>query len=93
MTNEEAIIRIRDHTAIHRMDEPQAILIAEALDMAISALEKQIPKKGNMISNRGTTYWSCPNCTSLIADSVTGVKYLHNCGICGQRICWGGEQK
>ena len=39
MTNEEAIERINEHIAIHRYNEPQAIRIAEALQMAVEALE------------------------------------------------------
>ena len=42
MTNEEAIARIREHKIIHKMNEPRAIYISEALDMAIKALEQQI---------------------------------------------------
>lgn len=39
MTREEAIARIRDHKIVHKMNEPRAIYISEALDMAIKALE------------------------------------------------------
>lgn len=39
MTREEAIARIRDHKIVHKMDEPRAIYISEALDMAIKALD------------------------------------------------------
>lgn len=41
MTNEEAIARIKEHKIIHKMNEPRAIYISEALDMAIKALEQQ----------------------------------------------------
>lgn len=41
MTREEAIARIKDHMVIHKMDEPRAIFISEALDMAIEALEQK----------------------------------------------------
>ena len=41
MTNEEAIARIREHKIIHKMNEPRAIYISEALDLAIKALEQQ----------------------------------------------------
>lgn len=49
MTNKEAITRIREHKIIHKMDEPRAIYISEALDMAIKALENQ--KIGHWIEN------------------------------------------
>lgn len=48
-------------------------------DTAISALEKQIPKKVN-ISLKGTTGWNtkchCPNCHSMVSHG----KYCSNCG-------------
>ena len=40
MTNKEAVARIKDHKAVHKMDEPRAIYISEALDIAIEALEE-----------------------------------------------------
>ena len=39
MTREEAIARIKDHMVIHKLNEPRAIRISEALNMAIKALE------------------------------------------------------
>ena len=48
-------------------------------DTAISALEKQIPKKVN-ISLKGTTDWNtkchCPNCHNMVSHG----KYCSNCG-------------
>ena len=41
MTREEAISRIKNHMIIHKMNEPRAILIDEALAMAIKALEQE----------------------------------------------------
>lgn len=41
MTREEAIARIRNHKIAHKMNEPRAIFISEALDMAIDALEHE----------------------------------------------------
>ena len=41
MTNKEAITRIKDHKIVHKMDEPRAIYISKALDMAIKALEQE----------------------------------------------------
>ena len=71
MTNEEAIIDIRENI--------QPIIGGKSLDIAISALEKQIPKKVN-ISLKGTTDWNtkchCPNCHSMVSHG----KYCYNCG-------------
>ena len=51
----------------------------EIWETAISALEKQIPKKVN-ISLKGTTDWNtkchCPNCHSMVSHG----KYCSNCG-------------
>ena len=44
MTNEEAIDRIREHMAIHKLNEPRAVKITEALNMAIEALKAEQPK-------------------------------------------------
>ena len=41
MTREEAISRIKNHMIIHKMNEPRAILIDEALAMAIKELEQE----------------------------------------------------
>ena len=41
MTNKEAVWRIKDHMIVHHLSEPRAILITEALEMAIKALEKE----------------------------------------------------
>lgn len=41
MTKEEVIARIKNHMIIHKMNEPRAIYISEALDMAIKAIEQE----------------------------------------------------
>ena len=41
MTKEEAIARIKNHKIAHKMNEPRAIYISEALDMAVEALERE----------------------------------------------------
>ncbi len=41
MTREEVIARIENHKIVHKMNEPRAIYISEALDMAIKALERE----------------------------------------------------
>lgn len=76
MTNEEAIIDIRESI--------QPIVGGKSLDIAISAIKKQIPKKVN-ISLKGTTDWNtkchCPNCHSMVSHG----KYCSNCG---QALDW-----
>ena len=41
VTREEAIDRIREHMVIHKLNEPRAVKITEALNMAIEALKEQ----------------------------------------------------
>lgn len=41
MTKNEAIARIVDHMIVHEMNEPRAIHISEALNMAIKALKQK----------------------------------------------------
>ena len=58
MTREEAIARLKNHKIAHKMNEPRAIYISEALDMAIKALgqepkwiltSKRLPNKGQWV--------------------------------------------
>ena len=87
MTNEEAIIDIRENI--------QPIIGGKSLDIAVSALEKQIPKKptphivkpveapikiGNGRWQKGTTVYKCPNCKEWVSKT-----YKH-CPDCGQAL-------
>lgn len=67
MTNEEAIIDIRENI--------QPIVGGKSLDIAISALEKQIPKK--LIKTRSEIV--CPTCKTLVGSSPY-------CRYCGQAL-------
>lgn len=83
MTNKEAVARIKDHKAIHKMNEPRAIYISEALDMAIEALENQ--KTGHWIADVDkwcdvvTTVngYKCSECGKFNTDKDN---YCPNCG-------------
>lgn len=69
----------------------------QANNIAISALEKQIPKKvithtvqenckiGARIIQAGTQIDKCPICESFIS------KINKHCGTCGQALDWGNE--
>ena len=92
MTNEEAIKRIIQHMNIHKMNEPRAIMISMALQMAIYSLEKQIAKKPLMryenmglgISpNESFKVFGCPCCKEEIDEERTNF-----CPNCGQKIDW-----
>lgn len=57
-----------------------------AYDMAIKALEKQIPKKPYDVDTERKTF-DCPECLSkLYADE--DVRDCGYCCICGQKIFW-----
>lgn len=90
MTKEEAIKRIKDHIQVHKIGDYPHIYLREALDMAIEALEKQIPKRPPIWENKGP--WSpvpnddwgyeCPCCGNEDIDYPE-----HHCE-CGQALCW-----
>ena len=90
MEVKEAIRRIRDHKQIHFANEPRAILITEALNTAVEALEKQVPKTPIIWENK--CYYSptpnddwgyeCPCCGNQEIDYPE-----HHC-TCGQALDW-----
>lgn len=51
-----------------------------AKQIAVEALEKQIPKKPIIDEEK---FAICPSCKADVTDIY--------CGVCGQRIDWGGE--
>ena len=83
MTNEEAIIDIRENI--------QPIIGGKSLDIAISALEKQIPKKptyeeiGNVY---GAIKRTCAKCGDVCLISEDAKPFEHYCRYCGQKIDW-----
>lgn len=88
MTANEAIRRIREHNEIHSRKERNAMLITEALNMAVEALEKQIPKKALKTLDE---YYICPKCKNIQLDTffIVGSSYCHSCG---QKIDWSEEE-
>lgn len=90
MTAKEAIQRLRLVAPLFDGQNRQAI------DKAIEALEKQIPKKpdyegdgyddsGNLIYD---TYY-CPNCYGFYEIDYDRYNFCPNCG---QRLDWGDEE-
>ena len=94
MTNEEAIKMLKqwNEDLLPYEDEKEGI---ECHNIAISALEKQIPKKpiphivnaekiktSNGYCGKGTTIYYCPNCKDFISRMYT---YCHKCG---QKLLW-----
>lgn len=99
MTKQEAIRRIKNHNEIHSRKEPfYAKLISEALDMAVEALEKQIPKhiEEQTEDDRKFIDYVCPNCKTTLQQRMKGAtqttiyKYEH-CIFCGQALDWSDD--
>ena len=84
MKPEKAIKSIQEHNRIHfEKEKGKCPIITEALRMAISALEKQIPKKP--IEKPTKCFFAvlrCPNCNTLIA------RHQKYCNDFGQALDW-----
>lgn len=80
MTNEEAIEVIK-HDCIYRDKRG-----SEALEVAISALKKQIPKPPTKTKNSTLL---CPNCDEYVGyvDAEVDIRADY-CNFCGQAIDW-----
>ena len=73
--------------------------IKEAVECAVNALEKQIPKKiiENTETDREFIDYVCPNCKTTLqqknkqAKRITIYKYKH-CIDCGQLLDWGDSE-
>ena len=78
MTKEEAIARIKDHKIVHKMNEPRAILISEALDMAIKALEQET-KTGHWIDTGSGQM--CSSCGEIQHGYDSFRRFCASCGI------------
>lgn len=100
MDARDAIARIKDHNRVHQQKEHGAFYITEALNMAVDALEKQVPKKPKRIDKNKTFdgNWTkvCPTCGKVLVERVTTKDssiphyywYSLHCE-CGQRLDWG----
>lgn len=83
MTNEEAIIDICENI--------QPIIGGKSLDIAISAIEKQISKKPLNVEKH---YYECPCCKQDLGVSDDDIFVYENptpmyCPKCGQALDWG----
>ena len=96
MTNKEAIEQLRERLAItdYRQQIPEYY---EAIELAVEALEKQIPKKptktkiATLNKSPEAISWEqihcCPRCESNLAPQY---KY---CPQCGLKIEWSDENE
>ncbi len=94
MKAQEAIKRIEEHNRIHQKKERFAIKITEALELAVQALKKQVPKKlyyeGDGYDENGQLIYDiakCPVCEREFEYEINDwdCKY---CADCGQRLDW-----
>ena len=96
MTESEAIREVRFNMSKIGLSDKAAKRVVEARNLAIKALEKQIPKKPtpidyekyiDVIDNarllRGA-YW-CPNCKRVVKSGSF-------CNDCGQKLDWSDEE-
>lgn len=100
MNNQEAIARLQvaihvkrekikfNKTFFQKQDNTQLEEDIEVYDIAISALEKQIPKKVEIWNGQA----SCPNCKKLYGN-IKDIKRLQCwdfdcCKYCGQKLNW-----
>ena len=83
MTRQEAIARIKRHKVVHKLYEPRAAYISEALDMAIEALQQE-PKRGKWeyreIANSSILGYWCNQC------HIGTSKAYEFCPHCGARM-------
>ena len=69
----------------------------DAIDVAIQALEKQIPKKPIMkryFKDMEEEYLCCPTCREILTDRIPADNktfYFH-CMNCGQKFDWSDEE-
>lgn len=82
MTNQEAINVMEKYT-----DECVSRVVCRAHIIAISALEKQVPKKPAKVNHTGIRYtdtYRCPSC----GGNFTGTGIANYCYHCGQALDW-----
>ena len=70
---------------------------AEAIDVAINALEKQIPKKPIMMpyyEDIEEEYLCCPTCGEILTDRIPmdNKDFYFHCLNCGQKLDWSDEE-
>ena len=92
MTYKDAIFELND---MYDFDEPTES--NDAIDMAITALEKQIPKKPEEYEDK---YYACPVCGNVLLHKwekyptklMSKNNGLPYCLSCGQAIDWSEEE-
>ena len=88
MKPKEAIDTLKALCAAVEWDFP--LDYAAAIDAAIEALEKQVPKKP---TGDHYAHMRCPSCNHKIPSGMGSSSRRRDnwCNYCGQKICWEGE--
>ena len=93
MTESEAIKNLKDILNECTESEEAVCYVTDvdvpSLEIAINALEKQIPKKPIEIDTYGE-YYKCPICNKYAVDNF-GCNYKF-CRECGQKFDWSDEE-
>lgn len=84
MTIQEAISCLK---ADKKYLEYHNICDGKEIDVAIEALEKQIPKKPIMVKDKAETYYICSEC-EMEVDRFDD----NYCSDCGQKLDWSSEE-
>ena len=92
MTESEAIKEVRFNMSKIGLSDKAAKRVVEARNVAIKALEKQIPKKPIFANNMMTKdkFLMCPCCEFRFPDSLVFLKT--RCWNCGQKLDWSDEE-
>lgn len=81
--------RLRIATATSNID---GFRVLEPLSLAISALEKQLPKRPHADDNGGCEYYECwiecPDCGEAILEYTSENETYYYCVGCGQKLDW-----
>ena len=93
MTESEAIKEVRFNMSTIGLSDKVAKRVVEARNIAIQAIEKQIPKKVQLRHIRkfdGFDDGECPTCGWTVSRDCDGADNF--CPNCGQKLDWSDEE-
>lgn len=97
MTENEVIKEVRFNMSEIGLNDEAAKRVSEAKNIAIHALEKQIPKKPIMkqyFEDLEEKYLCCPTCGEILTDRIPADNktFCFHCMNCGQKLDWSDEE-